>query len=46
MMIKLAEIIFCDVYTNFIENCRDSRRRFETFKINSQNCEKSVSLYI
>ena len=46
MMIKLAEMIFCNVYTNFIENCRDLQRRFETFKINSQNCKKSTSLYV
>ena len=42
MMIKFAEMIFYNVYTSFIKNCRNSRRRFETFqvKINSRNCEK------
>ena len=45
MMIRLAEMIFCDVYTNFIEGCRDSRRRFETLKINSRDCDKSASSY-
>ena len=46
IMIKLAEIIFCDVYTNFIEDCRDSRQRFEAFKVNSRNCDELTLSYV
>ena len=46
MIIKFVEMIFCDVYTNFIESCRDSRRYFKTLKINSRDCEKLTSLYV
>ena len=45
MMVRLVEVIFCDVYTSFIESCRDSRRRFETFKVDSRDCDESTSLY-
>ena len=45
MMIKLVEMIFYDVYTGFIESCRDSRQRSETFKINSRVCDELTSSY-
>ena len=46
MVIKFIKMIFYNVYTSFIENCRNLRRRFKTLKINSQNYKKLISLYI
>ena len=45
-MIRLIEVIFCDIYTNFIESCRNSQRRFKALKINSRDCKELTSSYV